>query len=243
MSGHSKWATTKHKKAIIDAKRSKVFTKIAKLITIAARDGKSGDPIMNPSLRLAIDNAKAVSMPKDNIERAIKRGIGGGDGGPIIEEVTYEAYGPSGVAILIECLTDNKNRALAEIKAVMNKLGGTLASAGSVSYLFTKIGQIIIEIGKNSKNGDELEEAIIESGADDFSKEDDLYIVTCGFTALHNVKKSLEDQGVVIETAEAIQVPNTYVDLTDDKKESVEKLIDTLDDLDDVNNIYSNASL
>lgn len=243
MSGHSKWATTKHKKAIIDAKRSKVFTKVAKLITIAARDGKSGDPVMNPSLRLAIDNAKAVSMPKDNIERAIKRGIGSGDGGVMIEEVTYEAYGPAGVAILIECLTDNKNRALGEIKTVLNKLGGSLASAGSVSYLFTKVGQIIIETAKNSKKGDELDEAIIESGADDFSKEDDIYVVTCAFTQLNNVKKALEDQGIVIETAEAIQVPSTYVDLSEDKKESIGKLIDAMDDLDDVNNVYSNANL
>jgi YebC/PmpR family DNA-binding regulatory protein len=243
MSGHSKWATTKRKKRAIDAKRSKIFTKVAKLITIAARDGKSGDPTMNPSLRLAIDNAKAVSMPKENIDRAIKRGIGGADGGAQLEEVTYEAYGPNGVAILVECLTDNKNRALGEVRATINKAGGSIASAGSVSYLFTKVGQIIIDETKNSKKGEELEMLIIESGADDFAKEDDLYIVTCAFTELNNVKKNLEDAGVTVDSAEFGQIPSTYVDLPEDKKEKIETLLENIDDLDDVNNVYSNANL
>lgn len=243
MSGHSKWATTKRKKGAIDAKRSKIFTKVAKLITIAARDGKSGDPAMNPSLRIAIDNAKAVSMPKENIERAIKRGIGGTEGGAALEEVIYEAYGPAGVAILIECLTDNKNRALGEIKAVLNKAGGSIASAGSVGYLFKKVGQIIIDDTRGSIHDDDLEMAIIDSGADDLSKEDEIVVVTCMFSSLNSVKKALEEAGAFVESAEAVQIPSTYVDIPDDKKTSIENLLENLDDLDDVNNVYSNANI
>lgn len=243
MSGHSKWATTKRKKAGIDAKRSKVFTKVAKLITIAARDGKSGDVAMNPSLRIAVDNAKAVSMPKENIERAIKRGLGGLEGGAQLEEVIYEAYAPGGIAMLIECLTDNKNRALGEIKAVLSKNGGSLASAGSVSYLFKKVGQIIIEEKKNTIGEEALEMIIIDSGAEDFSKEDDIYVVTCGFTDLNLVKTNLENSGVVIESAGFGHIPSTYIDISEDKKSSIENLLELLDDLDDVNDVYSNANL
>lgn len=242
MSGHSKWATTKHKKAIIDAKRGKIFTKMAKLVTIAARDGKSGDPTMNPSLRMAVENAKAVSMPKDNIERAIQRGIGGGTGSQI-EEVIYEAYGPGGIALLIECLTDNKNRTLGEIKALLNKSGGTLATSGSVGYLFKKIGQIIIDESKNEKKGEELELAIIESGALDFENDEEVYVVTCEFASLHQVRKSLEESGITIDSAEAVQVATTLIDLPEDKKNSVIILIDKIDELDDVSNVYSNLNL
>jgi len=243
MSGHSKWATTKRKKGAIDAKRSKVFTKVAKLITVAARDGKSGDPSMNPSLRIAVDNAKAVSMPKDNIEKAIKRGIGGGEGGALLEEVTYEAYGPAGVAVLIECLTDNKNRALGEIKAVLSKTGGSLASAGSVSYLFKKVGQLLIDQSKNAKKGEDLEMAIIDSGASDFSQEEEYYVVTCAFTEINFVKKNLEDQGVIIDSAEAIQLADSHIDIPEEKRETIERMLENLDDLDDINNVYSNANL
>jgi YebC/PmpR family DNA-binding regulatory protein len=243
MSGHSKWATTKRKKGAIDAKRSKVFTKVAKLITIAARDGKSGDPTTNPSLRLAIDNAKAVSMPKDNIDRAIKRGFGGAESSAMLEEITYEAYGPNGVALLIECLTDNKNRALGEIKTVLGKAGGSLASTGSVSYLFKETGQILIDEIINTKKGDDLEMAIMDSGADDFSKEEEIYVVTCEYQKLNSVKKSLENAGLIIESAEIVQIPSSYVDLPEEKKVSIETLLENLDDLDDVNNVYSNANL
>lgn len=243
MSGHSKWATTKRKKGAIDAKRSKVFTKVAKLITIAARDGKSGDPNMNPSLRLAIDNAKAVSMPKENIDRAIKRGIGSGEGGVLLEEITYEAYGPSGVAIMIECLTDNKNRAIGEIKAILNKMGGSMASTGSVSYLFRKVGQIIIDQAKNSLKNEDLEMVIIDSGAEDFAKEDDLYVITCALSDLNAVKKSLEDSSITIDSAEIVQIPATYLDIPPEKKTTIENILEALDDLDDVNNVYSNANL
>ncbi len=238
MSGHSKWATTKRKKEVIDAKRGKVFTKMAKLITIAARDG-GGDPNSNPSLRTAIDNAKAVSLPKENIERAIQRGAGGGDSNKI-EEIIYEAYGPGGMAMIIECLTDNKNRTVAEVKAILNKLGGSFASAGSVAYLFNKKGEIFIDGGKNSKSADELEEAIIESGADDFEQDDSSYMVYTSQQSLHTVKKALEDAGVVVESAELTYIANTYNEVDLNKKDSAEKLLDTLDDLDDVNKVYNN---
>ncbi|MEI8143348.1 MAG: YebC/PmpR family DNA-binding transcriptional regulator [Candidatus Berkelbacteria bacterium] len=243
MSGHSKWATTKHKKAIIDSKRSKVFTKVAKLVTIAARDGKSGDPVMNPSLRLAIDNAKAVSMPKDNIDRAIKRGLGGLDGGAQLEEIVYEAYAPGGVALLIECLTDNKNRALGEIRALLNKAGGSLAATGSVGYLFKKVGQIIVDESTNSAKGDDLDMIIIDSGAEDFSREEDLVVITCAFTELNHVNATLKDAGVLVESSEVVYIPNTFLDVSEDKKISVENLIEAIDDLDDVNSVYTNASL
>lgn len=241
MSGHSKWATTKRKKAAVDAKRGQIFTKLAKIITIAARDGGS-DASANPSLRMAIDNARAASMPKENIERAITRGAGGGTGANI-ESITYEAYGPAGVAILIECLTDNKNRALSEIKAVINKHGGNFASAGSVSYLFQKKGEIIIEIAKQNKPANEIEEAILESGADDYEIDEGLVIVYTSPNSLHQVKESLAAADINIESSELTNVPTTYVNLPEEKKSQVETLIETLDDLDDVNKIYANASL
>lgn len=242
MSGHSKWATTKHKKAIIDAKRGKIFTKLAKLVTIAARDGKSGDPSMNPSLRMAIDSAKAASMPKDNIERAVQRGIGGGNSAAI-EEIIYEAYAPGGVALLIECLTDNKNRTIGDIKAILSKANGALATAGSVGYLFNKIGQLLIDESKNELKGEELELVIIDSGAQDFEKEDGLYVVSCSFGDMHQVKKSLEEAGIVIESADIVQAANTLIDLPEEKKESVLGLIEKIEDLDDVSNVFTNMSL
>lgn len=240
MSGHSKWATTKHKKALVDAKRGKIFTKMAKLITIAARDG-GGDPTTNPSLRTAIDNAKSVSLPKENIERAIQKGAGGGDSAKI-EEIVYEAYGPGGMAMIIECLTDNKNRTVAEVKAILNKLGGSFANAGSVAYLFNKKGEIFIDSSKCGKSADEIEEAIIESGADDFEKDESNYIVYTNQQNLHAVKKALEDAGVIIESAELTYIANTYHEIASGKKDSAEKLLETLDDLDDVNKVYSNVA-
>lgn len=241
MSGHSKWATTKRKKASIDAKRGQIFTKLAKVITIAARDG-GGDPTANPSLRMAIDNARSSSMPKENIERAIQKGVGGGVGANI-ESITYEAYGPGGIALLIECLTDNKNRALSEVKMIVNKHGGNFASAGSVSYLFQKKGEIIIEIAKQNKPAEEIEEAIIESNADDYEMESDLVIVYTNMHDLHQVKTKLEEAGIIIDSAELTNIATTFVDVPEDKKEKVENLIESLDDLEDVNKVYTNANL
>lgn len=241
MSGHSKWATTKRKKASIDAKRAKIFTKLANIITIAARDGKSGDPNFNPSLRMAVDNARAFSMPKENIDRAIKRGIGG-EGASNIEEVVYEAYGPSGVAMLIETLTDNRNRTIAEIKAVLNKFNGSIAGTGSVAYQFKKMGEITIDEKKNIKKGEELEMVIIDSGAEDFDSDDGYFVVRTAFCDLHNVKKSLEDAGVVIGSIEVVQVPTSPLELSDAKVEQIENLIEKLEELDDVSNVYTNLA-
>ena len=241
MSGHSKWATTKRKKASIDAKRGQVFTKLAKVITIAARDG-GGDPSANPSLRMAIDNARSSSMPKENIERAITRGTGGGSGANI-ESITYEAYGPGGIALLIECLTDNKNRALSEVKMIINKHGGNFASAGSVSYLFQKKGEIIFEISKQKKSAEEIEESIIVSGADDYEIEEDVAIVYTNMHDLHQVKLKLEEAGIVIDSAELTNIATTFIDLPDDKRQKIEALIEALDDLEDVNRVFTNVSL
>ncbi len=241
MSGHSKWATTKRKKATIDAKRGQVFTKLAKVITIASRDG-GGDPSANPSLRMAIDNARASSMPKENIERAILRGSGGG-GAANIESITYEAYGPGGIALLIECLTDNKNRALSEVKMAINKHGGNFASAGSVSYLFQKKGEIIIEIAKQNKSAEEIEEIIIESGADDYEIESEIIVVYTSQHDLHQVKTKLEEASIIPESAELTNIATSYANVPDDKKEKVETLIETLDDLEDVNKVYTNANI
>lgn len=242
MSGHSKWATTHRKKAIIDAKRGKIFTKLAKLVTIAARDGKSGDPSTNPSLRMAIENAKAASMPKDNIERAIQKGIGGGNAAAI-EEITYEVYAPNGIAMLLECLTDNKNRTLGEIKALLNKSGGSLAGAGSVNYLFTKKGQIVLSKADNTLKGDDLEMAIIDSGAMDFEDEDEIYVVSCAFTDMHTVTTKLKETGINIESAEIVQEASTLIELPDDKKASIVSLIEKFEELDDISNVFTNLAL
>lgn len=240
MSGHSKWATTKRKKALIDAKRGKVFTRIAKLITIAARDG-GGNPDSNASLRMAIDNARAQSLPKENIERAIQKGVGGGAGSNI-EEISYEAYGPGGVGIIIECLTDNKNRTIADIKAILNKRGGSMASQGSVSFNFQKRGEIIIDEAKNTLKGDDLEMAIVDAGAIDFEKDENIYVVYTEFKDLNKVKVALESESIVLDSIEHTMYPTNTVDIPEDKSDSLHKLLDSLDELDDVNKVYSNAN-
>ncbi|MFA5927023.1 MAG: YebC/PmpR family DNA-binding transcriptional regulator [Patescibacteria group bacterium] len=242
MSGHSKWATTKRKKAAIDSKRAKIFTKLAGLITIATRDGKSGDPNFNPSLRMAMDNARAVSMPKENIERAIKRGLGEGGDSVKIEEVTYEAYGPSGVAMLIETLTDNRNRTVSDIKAILNKYSGSMAGSGSVLYQFRTVGEIALSESKSNAKGEELEMVIIDSGADDFDSEDGFYVVRTAPGSLHSVKSALEEKGVIVDSAEIIQVATTPVLLPSEKADSVSNLIEKIEELEDVTNVYTNMA-
>lgn len=241
MSGHSKWATTKRKKAVIDAKRGKVFTKLGKLITIAARDG-GGDQNSNPTLRMAVDNAKAASMPRENIERAITRGAGGGDAAAI-EEVVYEVYGPGGAGLLIECLTDNKNRTVSDIKAILNKSGGSLAGPGSVNYQFKKVGEIIVDETRNDLKDEELEMAILDSGAEDFEKDDSIYYIYTSFSDLNSVKTSLESTKVAIDSAEPSLKPSALIEIPEDKKETLMKLMDSIDELDDVSKIYTNADL
>lgn len=237
MSGHSKWATTKHQKAAADKKRSNLFTKIANLISVAARSG--GDPTMNFTLRLAIDKAKAANMPKDNIERAIKRGTGE-LGGQRIEEELYEVYGPSGTAILIEATTDNKNRAISEIKAVLNKLGGKLASSGAVSYLFERKGAIKSSHISAISDQEETEMKIIDAGAEDYEKVEDGYLIYTKMDGLKSVQDKLAEVGFKIESAELSWEPKTTVELSEEDSQKVIKLLEALDELDDVSNVSSN---
>jgi len=237
MSGHSKWATTKHKKALVDAKRSASFTKLANVVTIAARNG--GDPTMNFQLRLAIDRAKAASMPKENIDRAIKRGTGE-LGGAAIEEIIYEGYGPGGAAILVQCLSDNRLRTVGNVRAAFNKYGGSLAESGSVAYLFEKKGQVIIDKSKLALSNDEIEEKIIESSADDFHIDGDTIIVYTQVSDLQSVAKYLEDADIKLESSQLIYVPKTVLEIPTDKQSSLEKLIDVLESDDDVSEVYVN---
>lgn len=238
MSGHSKWATTKHKKALVDAKRSASFTKLANVVTIAARGG--GDPTMNFQLRLAIERAKTASMPRENIDRAVKRGTGE-LGGAAIEEVLYEGYGPGGTAILIQCLTDNRLRTVSNVRSYFNRFGGSLAEAGSVAYLFDKKGQIVISQPANQLLSNEIEEQIIESGADDFEVEEDIYIVYTSVSDLQSVSKYLEDAGIKLESSELTYLPKTTAQIAGDKLVSLEKLVEVLHNDDDVSEVFSNV--
>lgn len=240
MSGHSKWATTKHKKAIIDAKKGKAFTQVANMIAIAAKQG-GGDPKMNFSLRLAIEKAKAVNMPSANIDRAIKKGTGEG-GGSKIEEVTYEGYGPAGTAILVEAATDNKNRTAPEVRSTFTKAGGSMATPGSVAYLFDQKGQLEVELTGKSK--EDVEMAILESGADDFEEQDQSIIVYTKPKELMHVKENLENAGMTTKNAEISFIAKTEVVVNNkDKAQSVLRLIDNLESLDDVVAVHSNFDI
>ncbi|GBO82815.1 hypothetical protein A6779_08775 [Marinobacter adhaerens] len=239
MAGHSKWANIKHRKAAQDAKRGKIFTKIIRELTVAARQG-GGNPDDNPRLRAVIDKALTANMKKDTIERAVERGAGGGDDDNY-EELTYEGYGPGGVAIFVEVMTDNKNRSVAEIRHAFNKMGGNLGTDGSVAYLFTKQG--IISYGPEWEE-DRLVEAVLNAGAEDLAGQDDgsWEIVTTPEQFL-DVKESLVNAGLVPDNAEVTMVPSTRVELDRDGAETILKLIDMLEDLDDVQNVYHNADI
>ncbi|MCB9803104.1 YebC/PmpR family DNA-binding transcriptional regulator [Candidatus Nomurabacteria bacterium] len=234
MSGHSKWATTKRAKEAKDSKRSSLFTKLSKNITIAARDGQ--DPDANFKLRMAVDKAKALSMPKDNIERAIKRGGGTGEGDNI-ESLVYEAYGPEGVAIILEVLTDNKNRTVGNLKHVLSKAGGNLGSSGSVLWMFEMKGQIIL---KNSSLSEEEELKIIESGAEDIVRDEQIQVLT-NKEDLALVRENLAKSNFEIEDSDIIYLAKDKVSVSDEEK--LLRLLDALDDDDDVNNIYTNADI
>ena len=237
MAGHSKWANIKHKKAAQDAKRGKVFTKLIREITIAAKMG-GGEPSDNPRLRVAIDKALSANMTKDTIQRAVDRGAGGGENDNV-EELTYEGYGPAGVAVLVEVMTDNKNRTVAEVRHAFNKYGGNLGTDGSVAYLFSKRGQILIEIGDE----DTVMEAAIQAGAEDVIIQDDGSIdVATTQNNVVEVKDILTASGVVILSAEVALVPSTAADLDKESAPKVLRLIDVLEDLDDVQNVYTNAN-
>lgn len=242
MSGHSKWATTKHKKAAVDAKKGKAFTQVANMITLAAKQG-GGDPKMNFTLRLAIEKAKAVNMPTTNVDRAIKRGTGEG-GGAKIEEFTYEGYGPSGIAVLVETASDNKNRTVGEIRAAFTKYGGSLATAGAVAYLFDHKGQIVLNISDQKLSKDELELAVIDSGADDFEEDDESVSVYTKPTELSRVKDALEGAGAIISDAGFAYIAKTEVQVKDpDKASSIFKLMDALESCDDVVAVHANFDI
>jgi YebC/PmpR family DNA-binding regulatory protein len=236
MAGHSKWAGIKHKKAIVDARRGAAFTKLARAITVAAREG-GGDVDGNPGLALAVQKAKDASMPKDNIERAIAKGTGEGVDADAIESVVYEGYGPGGVALLIEALTDNRNRTGSEVRHLLSKHGGNLGEPGSVSYLFDKRGMIVVDAGRYSE--DDLIPAI-DAGAEDIAQDDDVFEVLTEPAALTDVRRALEDAGVEMASAELAQVPKTRVPVAEQQAGTLMRLIDALEDNDDVNAVHAN---
>ena len=239
MSGHSKWSTIKRKKAVIDAKRSKVWTKIIKEITVAARIG-GGDPAGNPRLRLALDKAKSANMTKDAIKRAIEKGTGG-SGGDNFEDVVYEGYGPGGVAVVVECMTDNRNRTVGEVRHSFEKFGGNMGTSGSVAWMFKKRG--LIHVLKDAIGEDRLMELALEAGGEDIRDDGEIWTVETDPGEFLTVKESLEGKGVPIEEAGIDNIPENRVELEDDKAESVLKLVAWLEDLDDVQNVYANYDI
>lgn len=240
MSGHSKWSTIKRKKGAIDTKRGKIFTKVIKEITLAARLG-GGDIEGNARLRQAVLAAKEENMPKDNIERAIKKGIGGGEGAANFEEVTYEGYGPGGVAVLVEIMTDNKNRTVAEIRHILSKHGGNLGENGCVAWMFTKKGSIVID--KNAIDEDTLMELALDAGAEDVKSEDDEYEVITSPASFEAVKKAIDAKGIKHLEARIGMIPSTTVKLEANKAEQMLKMMEKLEDNDDVQNVYANFDI
>jgi YebC/PmpR family DNA-binding regulatory protein len=237
MSGHSKWATTKHKKAVVDAKRGKLFAKLIKNIEVAARTG-GGDPAGNPTLYDAIQKAKKTSVPNDNIDRAVKRGSGAEAGGADWQTIMYEGYGPSGVAVLIECLTDNRNRAASEVRVAMTRNGGSMADPGSVSYLFARKGVVLVP--KAGLSEDDVLAAVLDAGAEEVNDLGETFEVVSEPTDLVAVRTSLQDAGIDYESAEASFVPSVTVQLDEDGAGKVFRLIDALEDSDDVQNVWAN---
>ena len=239
MAGHSKWANIRHRKGAQDAKRGKLFTKIIREITVAARMG-GPDPATNPRLRAAVDNGLGNNMPKDTIERAIKRGAGSGDD-ENLEEIRYEGYGPGGVAVMVDCMTDNRNRTVAEVRHAFSKCGGNLGTSGSVAYLFTKSGSINYSAGADE---DKVMEAALEAGADDVIANDDgSWEVLTSPEIFVDVKEAMQAAGLEPEQAEVTMRPSTSVEIGADDAQKMVRLLEMLDDLDDVQNVYSNADI
>ncbi|MEI6390271.1 MAG: YebC/PmpR family DNA-binding transcriptional regulator [Verrucomicrobiota bacterium] len=240
MAGHSKWAKVKHFKGAIDAKRGKIFSKLSKEITIAAKLG-GGDPNMNPRLRMVLLKCRGANMPNDNIERALKKGTGGGETANF-EDLTYEIYGPHGVAVLVEVSTDNRNRTASEIRSIVTKNGGSIATAGSVTRLFHRKGQIIIP--REAANEDQLMEVALEAGAEDFKAEPQGYEIITDPAHFEAIHKQIESKGIKPAVAEVTQLATVTVPLTGDQTVvAVNRLIDALEDHDDVKEVYSNAEL
>jgi YebC/PmpR family DNA-binding regulatory protein len=236
MSGHSKWSTIKHKKGAKDAKRGKLFAKLVKIIEVAAREG-GGDPAGNPALSNAIDKARAASVPNDNIERAIKRGTGEVEGAHY-EEMYYEGYGPGGVALYVQVVTDNRNRASSDVRSTFSRNGGNLGEPGSVGYLFEQKGYLLVDAGE-----DEVVLVALEAGAEDMRESEGLFEVISAASDFNKVKRAFEDAGLGLETAEVTQLPSTTVPVDEKTAPKVLRLIDALEDLDDVQNVYSNFDI
>jgi YebC/PmpR family DNA-binding regulatory protein len=238
MSGHNKWSTIKHKKGAADAKRGKIFTKLIKEISVSAKIG-GGDPAGNPRLRTAIDKAKAENMPKDNIERAIKKGTGGMEG-VVYEETTYEGYGPGGAAVLVEVMTDNRNRTVSDVRSIFTKCNGNMGEAGCVSWMFDQKGLLVFP---KSVDFDNLFEAALEAGADDVTDEGEQIEVVTDPTNFIEVRDALEKAGFKPDSAEVTMIPQTMVKLEGKQAESMLKLMDRLEDNDDVQNVYANFDI
>ena len=245
MSGHSKWATTKHKKAVVDARRGKLFAKLIKNIEVAARMG-GGDPAGNPTLYDAIQKAKKSSVPNDNIDRAVKRGSGAEAGGAEYQTIMYEGYGPSGVALLIECLTDNKNRAAMEVRTAISRNGGNLADPGSVTYMFNRKGVVIVAKQQEGRpdgsevSEDDLLEAALDAGAEEVNDIGDSFEVISEATDLVAVRTALQAAGIDYDSAEASFVPSMTVEVDEAGATKVFRLVEALEDLDDVQNVFGN---
>jgi YebC/PmpR family DNA-binding regulatory protein len=241
VSGHSKWATTKHKKAVVDAKRGKLFAKLIKTIEVAARTG-GGDVAGNPTLADAIAKAKGQSVPNDNIDRAVKRGSGEGADSVAYEEITYEAYGPAGVALLVECLTDNRNRAAAEVRTAITRNGGNPADPGSVAYLFNRKG-IVLVTKTDGLTEDDVLLAVLDAGAEEVNDMGEAFEVVSDATDTHAVRLACADAGLTVDSADIAWLPSVSVQLEEEPARKVLKLIDALEDLDDVQNVWFNADV
>jgi YebC/PmpR family DNA-binding regulatory protein len=241
MSGHSKWATIRRKKGAADAKRGQLFTKLSREITVAAKEG-GGDPEANFRLRLAVQKAREENMPAENIQRAIQRGAGGGEGGAHYEEVMYEGYGPNGVAMLVQTLTDNRNRTVAEVRSIFTKAGGSLGEAGSVAWIFEPRGLIMVE-PKDGEDPEDLSLTAIDAGAEDVSVEDGLVEVVTSFQDLKHVQDALTAQNINVTSAERTMIPKNTMALGERDIEQTLRLVERLEELDDVQTVYTNLDL
>ncbi len=239
MSGHSKWSSIKHKKAALDAKRGKLFTRYIREINIAARLG-GGDPDSNPRLRTAIEGARSVNMPNDNIKKAVQRGTGELEGAAY-EEISYEGYGPGGVAMIVEAVTDNKNRTVAEVRHVFSKYGGNLGENGCVAWMFARKGLLVVP--RTAAEEDALLEIVLENGAEDMQVEDESYEITCQTEDLEQIRQALQDKGVEVLSAERAMIPSTYIELSGKTAQQMIKLIEKLEELDDVQNVWNNVDI
>jgi YebC/PmpR family DNA-binding regulatory protein len=253
MSGHSKWATTKHKKAVVDARRSKLFAKLIKNVEVAARSG-GPDPAGNPTLYDAVQKAKRSSVPNDNIDRAVRRGAGLEAGGAAYESITYEGYAPGGVAVLVECLTDNRNRAASDVRMALTRNGGSMANPGSVSYLFNRKGVVIVPSGGSGGSGagaasgagvteDDVVTAVLEAGAEEVNDLGESFEVVSEATDLVAVRTALQQAGIDYESAEAAFLPSVEVPLDEETARKVFRLIEAIEDSDDVQDVYANYSV